>query len=369
MARNSKMQEYDTKKSEHKESLLEEKQLDDSSSSQSEEKKEVLDIIDGTRDENIQEEPDEAKLTQDNNENGKNGSNILSTEPSVHENKVNESVCSEIYETASHICFAVKVRGLSHIKNGSNCQDAFCCKKVSINGKDIIIVGVADGHGHKNHFLSEHGAQFAVECICKIFESYGDKYNNIDDLYATVQNDFPFELYQAWCESVEIDYAERYPEERSENKIEIHEKYGTTAMFCLVIENEFIFGKLDGNITFYKKNDYFEPIKDDDELMGAEAYSLCAKEHALNKWSFDRLRDADFLILSTDGLRNSFGVDKNPVHFYNAISVIYEYICKYGEPVARDALPEFLSRCTNRGSGDDLTVCCIRTNSSEKMST
>jgi len=276
-----------------------------------------------------------------------------------------EHETSDIYKTATHSCFAVKVKGFTHVKNGSNCQDAFCCKSINANGKDIIIVAVADGHGSQKYYLSEFGARFAVDCMCSVFESYFDEYISIRELYDVVRTDFPPKFYQTWCEIVEKDYEGREPQNQNEERNEIHKKYGTTAMFCLVVENAFIFGKLDGNITIYKNSEYYESIKDDDNLIGTEAYTVSKKDNALKKWGFGIIYDADFLTLSTDGLRMSFGEDDDPKLFYNAISEIYNYICKHGESTARDSLPTFLNRCSKDGSGDDITICCIKSNTSD----
>lgn len=282
------------------------------------------------------------------------------------ENSVTGHYLSNVDKTPTHSCFAVKTKGFSHIKKGSNCQDEFRCQSVNIKRKDVIIAALADGHGSEKYHLSEFGARFAVNWMFAILKFYCNKYNGINDLYTAVKEDFPAKLYQKWCESVEKDYAERNPESESEEKGEIHKKYGTTAMFCLVIENAFIFGKMDGNVTVYKNNEYFEPNKDDDNLIGTEAYSLSKKDNALNNWSVGITYDADFLTLSTDGLRMSFGEDDNPKLFYSAISEIYNYICKHGEVAARDSLPAFLNRCSKDGSADDITICCIKSNVSDK---
>ena len=289
------------------------------------------------------------------------------------EKLINESIeaeeLSEIYNNGNYSCFAVKIKGASHIKDGTECQDSFKIIEADIDGSKIIISAVADGHGGKKYYLSKYGADILTSCICEVLIKivYDNSRNNYetDILYKSIKEDMPAKLFTLWSETVLQDYAQRNKngtEPDVEDEIEILAKYGTTAMFCLNIGKNFLFGKLDGNIVVCVDGEYFEPIGEDDELMGSEAYSMCKRKNALYKWGFGISYDTEFLSVSTDGLRNAFGDDDDNTDFINGIKSIQSYIIEHGCNKTKEALPAFLRRCSDNGSTDDITLVCFNKN-------
>ena len=120
-----------------------------------------------------------------------------------------------------------------------------------------------------------------------------------------------------------------------------------------------IYGKIDGNIVVMQNDDIREAQAVPNELMGSEAYSMYKRKDALNRWNFGIDRDVDFLTVSTDGLRNAFGEDDDDSLFHSAIKALYAYAVKYGVQKMLWSLPQFLSRCSNDASADDVTLCCF----------
>jgi serine/threonine protein phosphatase PrpC len=274
------------------------------------------------------------------------------------ENQINEFAVSGIIKTEKLECFTSQVKGFSHIRDDKNCQDAFACEKYKVNDKEVIIAVVADGHGGDKHYLSEFGSRIAVDCTVELLKSVLDKYiSEINVLYNTIKLNFPALILRLWKNKVVQDYSQRFPKADEEDIRKIVQKYGTTLLFCVAVDTVFIYGKLgDGNIVIYKNNNYIEPIEDDDDLIGSATYSLCHLGAALGKWNIQIMYDCDLVTLSTDGLLNAFEEGE----FHNSIDKINSFIEQYGSEASLKSLPSFLSRCSNAGSGDDITLCCIK---------
>jgi serine/threonine protein phosphatase PrpC len=275
--------------------------------------------------------------------------------------KTNEGDNSEIVDSEYYRCFASKIKGLSHYKSATNCQDMFLIEPFMFNGKENIIAAVADGHGGESHYFSEFGAAIAVRCIIDQIKYICGKAKDVYEIYSAVKDFFPRALYKSWGDAILDDYDKKRKNE-TENEIDqvaILKKYGTTAMVCFTVGKTLIFGKLDGNIVVLVNDSLTEPLPDGDDLMGSEAYSLCKRRNALTKWEFSSVSEAGFLTISTDGFRNAFGEDDDPGLFYDAVKYIYGYMGENGIESTLSALPEILSKCSNEASGDDVTLCCF----------
>ncbi|RCX15487.1 serine/threonine protein phosphatase PrpC [Anaerobacterium chartisolvens] len=272
--------------------------------------------------------------------------------------EVNENKSSGVLETSDFAVFATRVTGFSHIKAGKNCQDAFLCTLKDIEGKEVIIASVADGHGSVRHDLSEYGSGLAVKAANELLEEMlVQSGEDIHVLYKSINAEFPKNLLKRWKENVIRDFSERFPEQPLDDTPQILKRYGTTLLFCVVVDDIAVYGRLgDGNIVIISGNDVQMGLKADD-LLGTETYSLCQQMRSLSRWQIKVCYNFDFAVLSTDGFIDSFNEDEEA--FNNAVLKLKEYIVLYGPQAALDSLPVFLSRCTNYGSGDDITVSCI----------
>ncbi|MCL2165023.1 MAG: protein phosphatase 2C domain-containing protein [Oscillospiraceae bacterium] len=279
------------------------------------------------------------------------------TIPSINEHWLSDLICSGVYA-----CYGAKVKGLSHYKNETNCQDDFLIDIFSANGNEYVIIAVADGHGSHKHYLSEFGAHIAVESTHKVLKQLIAKSLDLNDLWVSVKECFPSMLYSEWSDAVLEDYSRRVPSEQGPSDVSPKEKlvmYGTTAMFCVLSQNTFFTGKIDGNIVAVSTGEIEEQTVDTEDLFGSEAFSLCKRNDALTRWSFELYRDLDFLTISTDGFRNAFGEDDDDTLFHNAIDSLYAYSSRFGAELALQSLPSILSKCSNEASADDVTVCCV----------
>jgi serine/threonine protein phosphatase PrpC len=285
-----------------------------------------------------------------------------SEEPVMEQNDLFE--LSEIYLSECFSCFSAKIKGASHIKDGSRCQDSFKIAMIDIMDKrSNLIVAIADGHGSKKHYLSEFGAKILTNCMCNVLQNiiHEEKGHSIDILYKRIKENLPPKLFESWSSCVLHDYNVRVDsgtESEMESEIDVLVKYGTTAMFCATSGHSLIFGKLDGNVVFFENDEFFENVVDDN-LMGSEAYTMCKKENALSKWDFGISHNAEFLAISTDGLRNAFGEDDDNAPFINAIKTIYNHTIMHGTDKTLHSLPSFLRRCSDDGSADDITITCL----------
>ena len=78
------------------------------------------------------------------------------------------------------IVFGKSVKGASHIRSGTECQDS--CKKVILDDGTIILA-VADGHGSKTCPYSKTGSRIAVNVFCDTLKSLYKGYaENLDQL-------------------------------------------------------------------------------------------------------------------------------------------------------------------------------------------
>lgn len=284
--------------------------------------------------------------------------------------------------------FAVSVRGASHEEAGGACQDS---ARVYIS-EELSIAAVSDGHGSEKHFRSAAGSEMAtrvaIRSICDFFERNG----GLDGLFSSDEDAgggfsvrAPLSLSGTTAASAEAGSPENAARRIAANiicgwngEIAAHigfsplsaeekavcEKFGGIAneimygatLIVAAVTKRGLFGLQigDGSFIADEGGGCFSPMPEDAKLLGNLTTSLCDSD-AINsfRW-FYREGNLRGLMLSSDGLINSFRCEED--------------FLRFGERVIRAAaddstahLPEHLKQRSHSGSRDDISVAAIVT--------
>lgn len=200
---------------------------------------------------------------------------------------------------------------------------------------------------------SDLGAMFAVEAAMTAFQWATGDTSQLQHL--------PDEVVEIWRKSV-LDHAGAHPLEGAPVD-NVLVAYGATLIAVGLTDKNLVALQIgDGDLLFgYPDGSIQRPLADDEGLVGEQTYSLCL-DHAAS-YMRTCVVDGntgrgwpDFVLLSTDGVSKSF-VDN---HAYMAIADHYRKLCLQGAEAFQatlDALPDWLKEISEKGSGDDVSLC------------
>ncbi len=244
------------------------------------------------------------------------------------------------------------VPGAAHLRRGAPNQDAIAHGPASGAG-DHAILALSDGHGSAAHPRSDIGARLAVEAALAVLETA------LREAGAALPDPLGVgaAVIDLWRERVRAHLAAnpRLPEEaRADDPLQL---YGATLVAAAATPRGVLVLQLgDGDLLVrFTDGAIVRPLPDDLELVGDQTYSLCLPD------ARERLRGAvvtdvdaiDLLMLSTDGLSKSFAHEADFVRLAGTWSGTLEAM---GLDAVVEALPEWLSAASERGSGDDITL-------------
>ena len=299
------------------------------------------------------------------------------------------------------------VTGYKKLKSGKVCQDAV--KSVSL--KNAVVCAVADGHGDPRCKNSHKGALFAVNCAVSVLSKivanvpltklYAHVLQNREQIIQSIireWNVLTVEDFESENEAFETEKLQRIKqyvstlfEQRnrcisSENASElflqqaeiddglkrITHLYGTT-LNAVLITKDFVFclGIGDGDVTFVQNGKAYWMLPPSEQYSTSTS-SLCYKpQKALEHFYSTVVRidgkrkrqnplfktgiNPDYIMVSTDGLRNSFVSDDHFVEKLVSISKgkpNYSSIKKQGKKWIETLTKESLYQ-------DDITFCMI----------
>lgn len=267
----------------------------------------------------------------------------------------------------SRLDFHVTVRGASHIRKGAECQDYSRTMRFG----DAAAAAVADGHGDMRYFRSGVGSRFAVEAALKAIREFILRENaeipssGAEEKLAQLKKN----IILNWNRKVG-GHMKRYPFQEEElaplsegrrsrllQGRDIESAYGTT-LIAAVVTPRFWFGMQigDGDCIAEKADGTLEAVPRRPGLVANITTSLCEPD-AID--SFLHLYGEELpvsILMSTDGVRNSFDSLENYYKFMRKIALSFS-----SEPYDRTRrfLKSFLQDMTQRGSGDDLSVAGI----------
>jgi serine/threonine protein phosphatase PrpC len=259
---------------------------------------------------------------------------------------------------------ANKRRGASHRKNHTPCQDAYAVASTSIDDKQCLAIAVADGHGSKDHDLSQYGSEYAVEVAIKellaFFKNFYAQEKSLTLLKNNFKDNFPRRVGLRWRNVVLKDALNRRLSLpialTQQNDTYIIKRYGTTLLVALILPDILLIGKIgDGDILRFTAENKIENLfNQNNELIANYTYSL-SSPGTDKLWEIAILtRDkGEALLLATDGLSNAF-IDE--VQFHAFADSTFRRIQEFGMKSVESVLPQWLDDYSSQATGDDITL-------------
>lgn len=262
--------------------------------------------------------------------------------------------------------FHVTVRGAAHRKKGTGCQDFSCSSCFG----SCAVAAVADGHGDIRYFRSAFGARFAALAALGAVRTFL-KREGPDDISGDAEAKFvqlKKNIILNWNRKVAAHYASHPFTEEELSPLSAHRReqlrngklvetaYGTTLIAAAVTPSFWLGLQIGDGDCFGVSGDQKIFVPKEDGLIGNLTTSLCEPDAYYKFHHIFRREKPSVVVLSTDGVRNSFSSGAYYENFMNRVAGEFSVGAKKR---TQTALGEFLSEMTKRGSGDDLSVAGI----------
>lgn len=274
-------------------------------------------------------------------------------------------------------------RGARHIRSGRPCEDAFERRIAASPAGEVAVLAIADGHGSCRH--AARGAALAVEIavqqLLRFHEallSHLPENEPLSTVDALLHTPFSRQLVQAWVERVQAEPVQAEPvtaasastpasPERTGTDSEAQsserltrprvEDYGAT-LLCALLTSRFlaVLQLGDGNALWVQPDGTVGALLAPDPLcMADETPSLCLPQAwlQLRRVVLPPPPLGSLVLLSTDGYANSYA---DTPAFERVGSDYLALIQKHGFDKTVDQLPTFLSKVSEAGAGDDVTL-------------
>lgn len=257
------------------------------------------------------------------------------------------------------------IRGASHVKSQTNCQDAYRIGQGASSAASWLSVAVADGHGAEKHDLSEFGSAILCREACQLLEEIALRDADEEDfkLKTWIEDSLPTELRKRWRLATGRDYKRKRksqglaldPEQEYEAS-----RYGTTLLSVFLHDDILhVFRVGDGDIALKFTDGHIEEaFADHEELSGSETYSFSqddVKEHFEYR-SVPIEGELQAVYLSTDGLSNSY---QDISAYHKFLDALHGQILEFGALPVAEILPDAMKNATDTASGDDITLVAI----------
>ena len=277
-------------------------------------------------------------------------------------------------DTPQYELFCSSVRGYSHIRKDTPCED-FGVKK---NAGSVKIFAVADGHGDPNCLRSSIGSEYACRIACQSLENFarnvaenGYESKLFDRLECPVLIDrLVRSIIAKWTSEVDDELvrnpltdeeyatASRLGDEYRRG-IRTERMYGTTLIAGLLTDRYLLLIQQgDGRcVVFDGEGKASQPIPWDDRCVGTATTSLCDADAAgsVRSYVIDLEENPVIAcIAGTDGVEDSFPTSMEKTHAY--YRNILKEACEMGVEAMEQALANDLSELSRQGSADDVTV-------------
>ena len=256
--------------------------------------------------------------------------------------------------------------GAAHQTTGLPNQDAVAARQVR---PDVLVVAVADGHGHRRHFRSARGSQLAVTVACEAAQELAARLDGYQTA-APIESEALGRLVPAitgeWRDAVREDVAA--------DPFTSHEQtsrgggddpliaYGSTLLLAIAGRRWLVLVQIgDGDIMGIQPDGRpLLPVPRDPSLDGQQTTSLCGPR------AEDEFRVAVVdtsttpllgVMLATDGYGNAQVADP----WTDAVSAdLAELINDRPPEWLAGQLPLWASRCASAdGSADDTTIALL----------
>lgn len=256
--------------------------------------------------------------------------------------------------------YSVSVRGASHEDTGDPCQDS---ARV-YTAKEFSIAAVSDGHGSAKHFRSDAGSEAATRIAIRSLMDFIERNGSLDKIFRenpqNAARRIAANMICGWNEEIAFHHSfVPYTEDelrriREFGGLQIETVYGAT-LIAAAVTAKGLFGMQIGDGTFAaqeKRREMTFPMPDDERLVGNLTTSLCDGDAITSVRWFYLPGAFTGVILSSDGLINSFRSREDYLHFGKRLT----------EAVASgrtSELEEHLKERTRSGSRDDISVAVL----------
>ena len=277
--------------------------------------------------------------------------------------------------------FNISQIGASHIKKGTECQDA----SISFSNEDYSIIIVCDGHGGDNYIRSSKGSDIAKEVAFKKIKSFIEDFRKI---ISNKENDESIERFDynqmmynlkasiinSWNTKVKKDIDKNPFTEEELNKVSegakkrylagnVESAYGTTMIAVACTKNYYFAIQIgDGKCIFINsKGEFIQPIPVDDKCFLNVTTSIC-DEDAIDSFRHIFIEKSDSqslpvaVFIGTDGVDDSFQNDQQLYELYR--TVLYSFSNTEFEE-AYEELKNYVPTLSKYGSGDDISIASI----------
>ncbi len=266
--------------------------------------------------------------------------------------------------------------GASHIAKHMGCEDY----AATYDDEKVSIAVISDGHGDKKCFRSAQGAHIAcdvsIESVKDLIESSDGACNVLKKSPDRIITELERRIIREWNKAVsndiiinpitdnELDGMPADVVDAIRNGKIINKIYGCTLIMCVVVEG-FWFGIHigDGKCVVAMNNGlYTQPIPwDEVGCVGNRSTSIC---NSNSYAGFRYIYGTDVpvgLFVASDGVDESF--DESGLNrCYYTLGYWVQTLKKEELDLKMD---ELLSQITNNGSGDDVSIACIVSESKE----
>ena len=255
--------------------------------------------------------------------------------------------------------YCVSVRGASHEAADEPCQDSARI----YTSHDLSIAAISDGHGSEKHFRSAAGSDMATRVAIRSIMDFAERNGGIDRIFRddpqNAARRIAANMICSWNEEIAAHFSYA-PLNEKENEISrkhgglpIESIYGAT-LIVAAVTGRGLFGLQIGDGTFVaqERRKMCFPMPDDDRLIGNLTTSLCDNDAISSfRWFYEPGSFRN-VVLSSDGLINSFCSSEDFLQFTGRITTAVSS-GKTGE------LESHLKERTRGGSRDDISVAVL----------
>jgi len=255
--------------------------------------------------------------------------------------------------------------GAAHLTAGLPNQDAVAARQVR---PDVLVVAVADGHGHRRHFRSARGSQLAVTVACEAAQDLAarlDGYQTAAPIESEALGTLVPAITGKWRDAVREDVAAdpfTPREQASRGGDDPLIAYGSTLLLAIAGRRWLVLVQIgDGDIMGIQPDGRpLLPVPRDPSLDGRQTTSLCGP-HAEDEFRAAVVDTSTTpllgVMLATDGYGNAQVADP----WTDAVSAdLAELINDRPPEWLSGQLPLWASRCASAdGSADDTTITLL----------
>lgn len=254
---------------------------------------------------------------------------------------------------------SLAVRGASHEEDGSSCQDS---ARFYIAG-DFAAAAVADGHGSAKHFRSAAGSEMATRVAIRSLCDFHERNGGFGEIFKRGEHNaarrIAANIICGWNSEIAA-HIRLLP--LNEQERGIYEKFGgianevmygaTLIVACMFEDGCFGLQIGDGDFCALLDGEMMSPMPEDAKLVGNLTTSLCDNDAIDNFRYFYTESNFSGVMLSSDGLINSF------VNVGDYLKFGRRVLCAV-ESDATKPLEEHLRTRSRCGSRDDISIAAI----------